>query len=382
MAPGFAIMLVSIVAMIYAIKVLDGINVIKDAFFFLHANTFVNAAPILISLNIWIRTMAKSIFLVLCPVNLSADYPVPHISSMVDGDFVFSGIVMLLFALSVVLVSKRSRTASFGLLWFLIFVLPVSNVIPITSHYMAERYLYAPSIGYCLFAGVTLTAFYRHKVRVMQERSQKRTVLLLLVIFLALSVHADWRRNRDWESDDTIWAKTVIQQPESPVAHNNFGVFLQTQGKTQEAIRHYQRAIAIYDAYNVRFTEDGRGGKMASKSMTDQYSAAHTNMGSVYVKLKMYKEAISELKIAIPLSVDRSSAYCNLGIAYLSGGETDEAINNLMKSIQLDDNYALAHRALSLAYKNKGMLAEATREYEKAMILSKKSEMSSVLMRQ
>jgi len=361
LAPGFAFLLMSVLAITYVIVAWDAGHVVMEAFRMLRSNTFVDANPFLISMNLWVRAMAKGILLVFYPRKLSADYPVPRISSMVDGDFVFSMAVISLFAILVVLVSKRSRAATLGLLWLPIFLLPSSNIIPITMHYMADRYLYAPSIGYCLFAGVALSALYRWRIAVTKVRVQKGAALALLMIWLALSIRADWRRNRDWESDYTIWAKTAVQQPESPVAHLNFGYRLQQRGRIDDAMMHYRRAIAIIEGYN------------PSETTRDLGSAAHNNMASAYTILGMHKEAITELRTSIALDSLSGSAFHHLGVAYFNEGDMDSAITNFRKAIRFNYNDSEAHFALSYAYGKKGLTAEARVESAIGLALRKKS---------
>jgi hypothetical protein len=369
--PGFAMLALTLVAVTTAV-VLARLPVARQArevFLFLTENTVSDAGPLLLNLNIWVRAMSKGLLLLSYPAGLSADYPVPRIRSLVDAQFLGSLAVLAITVLAVVILAKRLRTASFGLLWMLVFLLPVSNVVPITKHFMADRYLYAPAIGYCLFVGAVMHVVYRGGLTVWGYRAQKKTVLLLLSAILVLFIRADIRRNRDWQSDYTIWPRTAGQQPESPLARVNVSAILLAQGKYTQAIEECKKAIRIYDGYDVSFTGSEPATRAPSIMSRDLYASAYNNMGSAYMKLRKYEEAISAFKTALAASPYLYEARCNLGVSYLNEGQVDEAIDALKLAVRIRDRYPEAHEALSYAYQKKGMLEEARKESEKATAL-------------
>jgi TolB-like protein len=59
------------------------------------------------------------------------------------------------------------------------------------------------------------------------------------------------------------------------------------------------------------------------------------------------------------------------GMVHFYGGHCDQAIEQCMKALEMDPSYALAHWALGQAFEQKSMFREATREYEKAVDLSR-----------
>ncbi len=346
---------------------------IREVFLGLSANTFEDSSAVLITLNVFVRAIAKGLLLLVCPRSLSADYPVPRISTAIDGGFVSACVVLLACVLVGILAARRSRMALFGLCWTLVFLLPASNIVPITGHFMAERYLYSPCIGHCLFVGTVLVTASNLGIRLCGKRTLGRSVLSVLLVLLVAFVVGDWERNRDWKSDHILWAKTTMQQPGSPVAHNNLGIVLESEGKFPDAIKEYRAAITILDGYNVRFSEDDRKKRSPSRLMASWYASTHCNIGISLMKQQMYKEAIPELEKAIVAAPRHFWPYYNLGVTYLYENHVDEAIDALTRSTQLNDRYAASHLALSRAYKSKGMLPEARAEHAKAMRLMDKA---------
>lgn len=93
--------------------------------------------------------------LLLAPVRLSPDYPLPAATGggtrAVAGIAILMGCVVAAFGLR-----RRSPLASFALIWPSLMLLPVANLLPLTEFFVAERYLYVPSFGVCLLVALVL----------------------------------------------------------------------------------------------------------------------------------------------------------------------------------------------------------------------------------
>ena len=197
---------------------------------------------------------------------------------------------------------------------------------------------------------------------------------LVRVLFLALLlvfIGVDLRRNRDWQSDYTIWAVTAIQQPDSPLARVNLGALLQADGKYPAAVKEYEKAIEIFEGYNLSFSGSADEGRRPSRMTRGLYASAFSNLGGAYMKLRRYEDAVPKLKTALTIDSSLYGALCNLGTAYINLGRLDEAIEALVRAIAINDRYPDAHIALAHAYEKKGMYTEAQREREMATLMSK-----------
>ncbi|GEM_PF-1282481 len=83
------------------------------------------------------------------PVHLSVDYTIP-VSQSIFGPRIFIAVAaILIVGILCIFLAKRTPILSFALAWFLINILPVMNIIP-SNVFLAERYLYIPSLGMCL----------------------------------------------------------------------------------------------------------------------------------------------------------------------------------------------------------------------------------------
>jgi len=123
---------------------------------------------------------------------------------------------------------------------------------------------------------------------------------------------------------------------------NSLGVAYYNQGKLDDAIAEYKRAISI------------------NSNDVD----AHYNLGNVYKDQDKLDDAIKEYQKVICIRPNHACAHCRLGAAYASKDELDLVIAEYEKTIEMKPDCAEAHNNLGDAYKKQGKLGEATVEYK------------------
>ena len=129
----------------------------------------------------------------------------------------------------------RRRSLLIAWSWFLLPLLPVSNVIPIGT-IQADRYLYLPVLGATIFVGWTI-----ERVLVRSKPTGIGLGLAVLGLFVALAID----RNRDWRDDLSLWRANVADYPDSPRAHANLGAALGLRGDPASAAREYRTVLAL-----------------------------------------------------------------------------------------------------------------------------------------
>jgi protein O-GlcNAc transferase len=136
--------------------------------------------------------------------------------------------------------------------------------------------------------------------------------------------------------------KKVLKQAEH-VLHR--GESLQKEGKFDEAITCYQKAIKL----------------------NPHLTVAYNNLGNALQEKGQLDEAITCYQKALDLTPNFAGAYYNLGDALQDKGQLDEAITCYQKAIKLDPNFAYAYNNLAIALKNKGQIEEAIIYCKKAI---------------
>jgi Flp pilus assembly protein TadD len=133
------------------------------------------------------------------------------------------------------------------------------------------------------------------------------------------------QRNRDYNSEVTIWQDTVEKRPNNPRAHYNLGAALLQTGKLQNATGHLEQALRI----------------------KPDYAGAHNDLGLALVQLGRPQEAIGHYEQAVRLKPDFAEAHYNWGVALEQAGRVQEAIGHYEQSLRIKPDFAKARDALA-----------------------------------
>jgi len=110
-------------------------------------------------------------------------------------------------------------------------------------------------------------------------------------------------------------------------------------------------------------------------------AGGYNNRGNNYLSLKMYAQAIEELKKAVKIDPKLSVVYYNLGRVYSEKKIPQEAIINFKKALELNPNSQDLHRRIALLYESQGKVDEAISEYLKEAKVSPSIELYNTLAR-
>ncbi|MBW2408617.1 MAG: tetratricopeptide repeat protein, partial [Deltaproteobacteria bacterium] len=180
--------------------------------------------------------------LVVFPYPLKAEY----IFSYPESFFEIYNIIAVIAFIGVIgfsiYIYRKFKAVSFGIWWFLITLLPVSNLIEITNP-VAERYLYLPAVGFCMALAILLVNIPRQIPGLNIEKSKVvgSCVILLVVLYAVVTVN----RNSDWKDGLSLWSQTLEHVPNSPGVHSNLGRAYFENGKVEEAVNEFKAAIEL-----------------------------------------------------------------------------------------------------------------------------------------
>ncbi|HSS39860.1 MAG TPA: hypothetical protein VLT58_13930, partial [Polyangia bacterium] len=221
--------------------------------------------------------------------------------------------------LAVIVVAARrgARAVAFGLGWFLLTLLPVSNLMPIPIP-AAERFLYLPLCGVALALAAAFGALAEGRPR--QLPAAGAALAAGLVGFVVLTN----LRHRDWRDDHTLWLATVAANPRSCGAQSAVGGGLLAQGMAvgdaqalREAIRREQLALSLCpdesEPYRAAFT--------------------YTRLGAAHALLDDRPEARAALERAIALYPRLSLPVAWLGYVAYREGDAETAAALLKRAI-------------------------------------------------
>jgi Tfp pilus assembly protein PilF len=277
-----------------------------------------------------------------CPLFLNHKYPNHFEHSILHWKILV--VIVSLVAIAVFLVRDYRaghRCPLFCVGWMLIAWAPVSNIVPI-SHTMADRYMYIPSVGFCLFLGLASNVLARRQLALALGIP---LVALLLLAGLTLA------RGAVWKDDRTLWEASLRTDPANPTALFNIGVYEHNEGKLDAAEKKYRRSLSLFEIN----------------------PSVHHNLGTLLVGKKRFPEAIAHLRRATELAPERTDSYRNLAGALAETGDLRGAAVAFGKWSELSGNPA-GYLEAGLAFGHRGMHEQAIAEFERVLSVDAQHE--------
>jgi len=139
---------------------------------------------------------------------------------------------------------RKSPVLGFGILWFLLQMLPANSVIP-RLDVANERHLYLASWGIFLCAGAAVGR--ARQGRAFWARGLLAGALAMGILLAGFTVH----RNRAYRSEVALWEETVRRSPGSARAYNNLGYAYQLAGMPDEAARCYRESLRLDAGFRI-----------------------------------------------------------------------------------------------------------------------------------
>ena len=149
--------------------------------------------------------------------------------------------------------------------------------------------------------------------------------------------------------------KLIEKYPKIAMLHNILGLANQKQGRLNDAISNFEKAILINP--NFAFAHNNLGNVLKdlkkfddaiksykkSLNINPKYVDPYYNQGLLYKKINKYEDSIKNLKLAINLNPNLIEAYMDLGAVLTNIGKFDEAIENYQKVLDLKPNLNWAY---------------------------------------
>jgi tetratricopeptide (TPR) repeat protein len=265
--------------------------------------------------------LARYVYQLLFPffLNAESEFPVP--STFFDIHTLMGLALVAVLALSLWRWRRRGEVV-LGIAIVVVGLAPVLNIFPITE-VSADRFLFFPSLGFCLLAAtVSVSALPRWRLRTTA------LVALLLIAYGARTIS----RNADWHSEATLFTKTAAAAGDNARAHLNLGNVHYRAGRPREALAEYRLALDI----------------------DPEYAEAWSGSAGAYKDLGQLDPAFSSIERAIALDPENASYQNSLGILYVRRGEFKAAVDCFRRALGTDPSYERARFNLGLALFNNG----------------------------
>jgi len=325
------------------------------------------------------RIVAHYVKLLLFPATLSADYsynafPVTNSWGDLRAWLAVFALGLILFGL--LKLAAHAKMAAFGGLWFFLTLLPVSQIIP-HHELMAEHYLYLPSIGIAIMAGVLLDRWTERSGRAHAVYAGFAVLLLLFSLRTIV-------RNRDWKDEFTLWKKTVQTAPDSGRAHLNLALFYLDTGKYALAEHEFNQttritpddvhlliSMGLLKSYTWNLEEADRyfreAVRIGARTKRSLAAVALNNLGAIALGRGGHQEAERYFQEASQMAPGLLKSWLNLAQLHMGQGRYEETETELQKVVQARPDLRLPHLMLAQIFLTRGLLDQAEREALKAL---------------
>lgn len=327
----------------------------------------------------------------IAPFHLNAYYVFLPVRSLADVRAVAAILFLLITLLALMQGIRRTPLLTFAGLWVFLTLLPVLDVYAVGRNVFTERYLYLPSIGFCMLA-VLASARLGHWISARFRSASAIVALLAVVTLFTLQTIA---RNPDWKDAGTLFASTLERSPNAPFVQNMVAETERSgsgSAKFAEAESHYLWAAALAeqesppDRLQIAFACKGLATLYADQSqfgkalqMLDHARLADpedpeidSEQGLIFAQAGRWPEAETALARALKAAPNNENVLNALGVvAWQHNRNLDQAAGYFLRAIaihtDIDDFSASLHSNLGGVYGEQGRVADAIAQMKLAV---------------
>jgi tetratricopeptide (TPR) repeat protein len=250
-------------------------------------------------------------------------------------------------------VAATPRLALLAALWVLITLLPAMNVAALGRNPFTERYLYLPSVGFCLL--LSLAGAWLVERAPSRLRLGLSLILLLPIVggFLAETI----ARNPDWRDDATLWSRTLLRSPDAPFVRVMVASIESSDpAQSAPAEENYRKAIEL-------------GMAETPPDLMDA-ATSYQGLALIYADRSKFQQALQFVSEAEKLDPEDPNISGERGLILTRAGDGKDSVPQLQRALADDPNNENALSALALAERDAlHNPAEAARLFERVIAL-------------
>jgi tetratricopeptide (TPR) repeat protein len=361
--PFVLVILLYLPARFYALKALS------------HAVTPLSKAQLALTwpslICFWIRHL-------IWPVALSTFYDFPAVLHPTLRNFTFPLIIDVCIAAGLLAVARRGRIAAFSAAWLVLPLIPLLDLrVFVADDFAHDRYLYLPSVGFAILAGLGLKKLCAGGPRA--SRADLKVGVTEVVIpgiwgrasrwlgmpgaLLAASLclaavlgYGTVTQSSYFRDNLTFYAYNSFMAPHNLAAESNYGTILAERGMYVPALAKFNDVLGS----------------------DPSYWPATYNLGLTHYKMGHLPEAEKYFLEAIRINPHKADEHFYLGMTLLKSGRTDEAIVSARRAIALNPTGFAYHFGLGVMLEAQGDFAGALREFKEELAVNPGQQAAAV----
>ncbi len=281
---------------------------------------------------VWLWSLSFYIGKFFVPHELLALYQ-PPLPVSLHNTAITSGLLVVAVTLAALVLLRRNRLFVFAWVYFFLsifFLLRFDYTQDLS--FVADRFMYLPSLGLCLWLGVLAD-----QEMLIKDKLVARLTIILSAVVLILWAGLAHKQTKLWGNEYLMWFRVAEKYP-SAAAFNHLGNYFLGQQDYAQALTYYDQGIAI----------------------DPRYHKTYGNRGVIHLREGNFDAAIADFTLALALNPsDATNAYNNRGYAYARIGDIQSALANYNRAIELDPNNFKAYMNRATIFKDRGQFSRA-----------------------
>ena len=280
--------------------------------------------------------------MLVAPFPLSVVYDNRYLESARDQRFWLQALVIIIVAVSICWIVRKSVAALLGFAFMIVFVIPILNLKALRPEesLLHDRYMYLPSIGFSILISMGLD-WLSARLPEARRRVFVTATLVLGVVLLVLTFY----QNFSWQSELAMIDNATKVAPRWPFLQNYIGAYYTEQRRFPEAERAY----------------------LATLEIDPKYYDAHSNLGDIYREQGKMKDAEGCYLRAIEYGARYADTYYNLGVTYVAEGRLADAEQPLQRALEIKPAHVKARYNLGWVYDQQGRDSNAEQAYSETL---------------
>ncbi|MBF0464458.1 MAG: tetratricopeptide repeat protein [Nitrospirae bacterium] len=310
------------------------------------------------------------------PVNLSVFYPYSDTINYLTAGIDLS----LLTTVAVISIDtiKRAPYIAAGFLWYVVTLLPVSQIVQIGGASISDRYAYVPLIG--LFIALATGAWNTVK---KDNSMRKFFAVSAFVIIITLGCISS-KQLSYWRDSGALFKHSIDVTYGNYVAYNEYGMYLKEKGETNAAIDMFKEGLRyapnnktlnfnVWDALlrAGKANEAQKHLQVALPMFTEGGNTA--GLKDIAIKLlrkRDYKMSAAYFSLLTSLNPGDADNFNYLGLSYLALKDYEKAKAVLQAGLRSFPKRADLHLHLGLALRECGETAASESHFAEAVKLN------------
>jgi len=317
--------------------------------------------------------------------------PVVHITDFLVLFSLLLHVTILFFTIKYL---RKKTILVFGVLFYFIGILPFSNYFIEINGIVAERFLYAPSIGFAIAFTCILFFLTKNKINVTSFNTVSKTLKYIIIVIVIVFSLKSIARNTSWKDSETLYRNDIQDLDKSVKANDILAQelmdkvvrelplkkpFNQIKPTLDSIILFYNQTLSLFpdnpkamnnvaNIYMNFFNQPDKALNYLQRAYTCKKNSfeVNFNIAQCYELLKQDTNAAIWYSAASRIDPTYAKTWFNLINIYYKIGMPDSAKNSCERMLEHDTTTEIPYVGLGYYYILKKDTLHAVKLWEKA----------------